>query len=108
MVVIRLTRVGKKNHPTFRVIVSDKRKDTLGIALEILGAYNPHTTPTTIDVDVERAKHWLSVGAQPSDTVHNLFVEKGILPGPKRKLVNVKPAATADVATEPKVEAPAA
>lgn len=83
MVVIRLARVGKKNHPTFRIIVSDKRKDTRGPYLELLGTYDPHRTPTHIDVNEERVKHWLSVGAKPSDTVHNLLVDKGLVAGSK-------------------------
>jgi small subunit ribosomal protein S16 len=90
MVAIRLTRMGKKNHATFRIIVSDKRKDTIGTALEILGTYDPHPTPSLIQINADRAKYWLSVGAQPSDTVYNLFVEKGLIDGPKKKLVPEK------------------
>ncbi|MBI5466928.1 MAG: 30S ribosomal protein S16, partial [Candidatus Kerfeldbacteria bacterium] len=58
MVVLRLHRVGKKNHPTFRVIVSDKRKDTHGTYLEQLGIYDPHQTPTRIDLNADRVKYW--------------------------------------------------
>lgn len=97
MVALRLTRVGKKNHATFRLVASDKQKDTVGAALEILGSYDPHQTPARIEFNVERVKHWLSVGAQPSDTVHNLLVEKGILTTPKRILVKV-PAKPAEAA----------
>lgn len=83
MVVIRLARFGKKNHATFRVIVSDKQKDTSGKYLELLGNYDPHQSPATLNLKEDRVKHWLSVGAQPSASVHNLLVDKGILPGPK-------------------------
>lgn len=112
MVAIRLSRVGKKNKATFRIIVSDKRQDTHGTALEILGSYNPHTSPATIELDVERAKYWLSVGAQPSDTVYNLFVEKGIITGQKRIVAKAKaaPAETTEAAaaeTAEKAEKPA-
>lgn len=100
MVVLRLSRVGKKSHPTFRIIASDKRKDTVGTYLELLGSYDPHATPTKIEVKADRVKHWLSVGAQPSDTVHNLLVEKGIITAPK-KVIAMAPKAEA-------VEAPAA
>lgn len=100
MVVIRLSRVGKKNHPTFRIIVSDKHKDTVGNYLELLGSYDPHATPTKIEINAERAKHWLSVGAQPSDSVHNLFVEKGIIASPKRVIAKAKAAETTEAPAE--------
>lgn len=90
MVSIRLSRQGKKSHATYRFIVSDKRKDTVGTYIELLGTYDPHATPTKIKLNADRVKYWLSVGAQPSDTVHNLLVEKGILSGSKRTLVKVK------------------
>ncbi len=90
MVVIRLARIGKKNHPTFRIIVSDRQKDTVGTYLEQLGTFDPHQTPATIIVKEDRVKHWLSVGAQPSDSVFNLLVEKGIVPGPKRVIAVAK------------------
>lgn len=110
MVVIRLARFGKKNHPTFRVIVSDKRKDTKGAYLEQVGTYNPHTQPATLEVKAERIQHWLSVGAQPSDTVHNLLVEKGLLKAPKRVIAKAKaePAAEPETAPAKTDAAPAA
>jgi small subunit ribosomal protein S16 len=113
MVVIRLSRVGKKNHPTFRIIASDKRKDTVGTYLELLGHYDPHATPTKIELNAERVKHWLSVGAQPSDSVHNLLVEKGIISAPKKVIAKApaKPAeatAAEPAATPAAPEAPAA
>lgn len=110
MVAIRLSRVGKKNHSTFRIVVSDKQKDTIGTALEILGSYDPHATPSVLDIDADRTKYWLSVGAQPSDTVHNLLVEKGLITGEKRKIVNVpaKPAAEAPAAAPSAEPAPTA
>jgi small subunit ribosomal protein S16 len=57
MVVLRLSRVGKKNHPTFRIVASDKRKDTVGTYLELLGSYDPHATPTRIELKADRIKH---------------------------------------------------
>ena len=110
MVVIRLSRVGKKNHPTFRIIVSDKQKDTVGSYLELLGSYDPHATPTRIELNAERTKYWLSVGAQPSDSVHNLLVEKGIITTPKRVVAKAKAVAATETSgeTAPVAEAPAA
>lgn len=115
MVVIRLSRVGKKNHPTFRIIVSDKRKDTVGTYLELLGSYDPHATPSKIEINAERAKHWLSVGAQPSDSVHNLLVDQGIISDTKRVVAKAKaapvtetPAAAPASEPAPSSDAPAA
>ena len=109
MVVIRLSRVGKKNHPTFRIIVSDKQKDTVGSYLELLGSYDPHVTPTRIELNAERVKYWLSVGAQPSDSVHNLLVEKGLIGAPKRVIAKAKAAEVTETpaATAPAAETPA-
>lgn len=90
MVVIRLSRVGKKSHPTFRIIASDKQKDTVGSYLELLGSYDPHATPTGIELKADRIKYWLSVGARPSDTVHNLLVEKGVIEGAKKVIAKAK------------------
>jgi len=86
MLTIRLTRVGKAKRPQYRFIVCEKARDPWGKALEILGTYNTLTNPATMDIDVERAKYWMSKGAQPSDTVNNLFVEHKIIEGEKRKL----------------------
>lgn len=111
MVVLRLSRLGKKNHATFRIIASDKRKDTVGTYLELLGTYDPHRTPTMIELKEDRVKYWLSVGAQPSDTVHNLLVEKGLITADKKKLVNIKkvePTAETPAAAAPTTDAPAA
>lgn len=117
MVAIRLSRIGKKNHPTFRIIVSDRQKDTVGTYLEQLGTFDPHQTPATIVLKEDRVKHWLSVGAQPSDSVFNLLVEKGVLPGPKRVIAVAKkeevsaeatPTPTAEtLPAETPIEAPA-
>lgn len=111
MVVIRLSRVGKKSHPTFRIIASDKQKDTLGTYLELLGSYNPHTTPTGIELKIDRIKYWLSVGAKPSDTVYNLLVEKGVIEGAKKvitKAKKVEAEAAAPTTPEPAAEVKAA
>lgn len=79
MLSIRLTRIGKKKQPSYRVIVVDKKKDPWGKYLENLGFYNPRTNPKTIDLKIERIKYWISKGAQPSATVNNLLVDAGVL-----------------------------
>lgn len=85
--MIRLTRVGKKKHPTYRVVVQQKQKAPSSNVLEILGHYDPHTNPATVEVKAERLSHWISKGAQLSDTMHNLMVSKGLVKGEKRRIV---------------------
>ena len=87
MICIRLQRIGKKKQPIYRVIVSDKHKDTQAKSLEILGNYNPVTQPKQIELKKDRIEYWLSVGAQPSPTVNNLLVKEGILKAKKQKSV---------------------
>ena len=80
---IRLTRVGAKKQPTYRVVVADGRSARDGRAIETLGHYNPRAEPVEFKVDEEKAKAWLAKGAQPSDTVVRLFRNAGILPAAK-------------------------
>ncbi len=68
-VKIRLKRMGKIRHAVYRVVVVDSRKKRDGRVIEEIGFYDPNTSPSTIDINSERARYWLSVGAQPSDTV---------------------------------------
>ena len=77
---IRLTRVGAKKQPAYRVVVADARAARDSRAIETLGHYNPRTEPIEFSVDEEKAKAWLAKGAQPSDTVVRLFKQAGILP----------------------------
>ncbi len=83
MLVIRLQRVGKKHQASFRIVLQDSRWKPQGKSLELLGFYNPHSKEKQIQA--ERVKHWLEKGAQPSATLHNMFVDLGIVPGPKVK-----------------------
>jgi small subunit ribosomal protein S16 len=80
---IRLTRVGAKKQPSYRVVVADSRSARDSRAIETLGHYNPRTEPIEFSVDEEKAKAWLAKGAQPSDTVVRLFKQAGILPSGK-------------------------
>ena len=87
MLAIRLTRVGKKKDASFRVVVIDsKRKVQAGSYLEMVGSYDPRSNKS--DLKADRIKHWISMGAQPSDTVHNLFVSNKIIDAKK---INVLP-----------------
>jgi small subunit ribosomal protein S16 len=80
---IRLTRVGATKQPTYRVVVADSRSARDSRSIETLGHYNPRTEPVTFTVDAEKAKAWMTKGAQPSDTVARLFRAAGIMPAEK-------------------------
>ena len=69
---VRLTRVGSKKNPIWRVVVSDQRSPRDGRFIETIGHYNPQTEPSTIVIDEERLQHWLARGAQPTNTVKQL------------------------------------
>ncbi len=77
---LRLTRVGGKKKPMWRVVVADQRSPRDGRVIETIGHYNPQTNPSTIVIDEERARSWLARGAQPSDTVRKLLRIQGIEP----------------------------
>ena len=77
MVRIRLRRQGAKKQPTYRVVVADQRTARDGRIVENIGFFNPRTEPETLQVDVERARYWLSVGAQPSQAVERLLKAAG-------------------------------
>ncbi len=73
MLVIRLTRIGARKKPRFRVVVIEKERARDGRPVESVGFYNPMTNPSTIDLQRERIDYWISKGAQPSDTVRGLL-----------------------------------
>ena len=77
-VKMRLTRVGSKKNPIYRVVVADSRSPRDGRFIEIIGRYNPQTDPSTIELDEDKVKDWLSKGAQPSDAVSKLIKVAGI------------------------------
>jgi small subunit ribosomal protein S16 len=81
---IRLTRVGATKQPTYRVVVTDSRNARDGRSIETIGHYNPRTEPIEVSIDADKAKKWLAVGAQPSDTVARLLRAQGILPAAKQ------------------------
>jgi len=89
MLVIRLTRKGKKNQPFFRIAVLDKRRSAKGgRSVEILGYVNPLTKKKSLKK--ERILYWIKNGAQPSDTVHNLLVSEKIIKGRKIHVSKIK------------------
>lgn len=104
MLKIRMQRIGRKNDPAFRVVVAEHtRSPKAGNFLERLGSYNPKTKERHLDAD--RIKHWLSVGAQASGTMHNMLISAGIIAGTK---INVLPRKTPIAKEAPVEEAKAA
>jgi small subunit ribosomal protein S16 len=75
---LRLTRIGGKKNPIWRVVVADQRSPRDGRIIETVGQYNAQTEPSTIKIDEDRVRHWLSQGAQPTDQVRKLLKIQGI------------------------------
>jgi len=76
---MRLTRIGSKKRPYYRIVVIDKRRARNGRFLEVLGQYNPIASPVHMEINSERAQYWLSKGAQPSETVQSILRKKEIV-----------------------------
>lgn len=107
MLMIRLQRTGRKHEPTFRVVLTDSKNSTKsGKYLEVLGSHDPRFPEKTI-LKGEEIKHWISKGAKPSDTLHNLLVSKKIIEGKKRNVLPKKSPIKKE-GEEVKAEAPAA
>ncbi len=79
MVKLRLTRIGKKKAPSYRVIVADERYPRDGRFIEEIGFYDPMTNPATVKIDADKATAWIAKGAQPTDTVKALLKKSGII-----------------------------
>lgn len=89
MLMMRLQRVGRKNNPSYRIVVVDKRTGPKSNkAVDLLGSYEPKQGSITINKD--KAKHWLAHGVQPSDTVYNMLVSQKIIEGKKRNALPKK------------------
>jgi small subunit ribosomal protein S16 len=108
---VRLTRVGSNKNPIWRVVVADQRSPRDGRFIETIGHYNPQTNPSTIVLDEERFRHWVSRGAQPTNTVKQLVKAhaKGLTGGSSTGSAGVSqeaPAAVAEEAAEAPADAP--
>jgi small subunit ribosomal protein S16 len=79
VLAIRLSRIGKKKHPFYRVIVTEKTRPRDGRFVEIVGTYDPLKKPAEIKLDAERIKYWLGCGAQPSETVRSFLRNQKIV-----------------------------
>ncbi len=105
MVRIRLRRMGKKKAPTYRIVVADARSPRDGKFIEIIGNYAPTRQPKILNIDGERARYWLSVGAQPSDTVAYLLKKAGVVESGDAEVASTGDVAAAPAATSPSVAA---
>lgn len=99
MVRIRLRRMGAKKKPFYRIVVADKQSPRDGRFIEVIGTYDPLTEPETVELQVDRATHWLSHGAQPSDAVARMLRRLNLLDD------NGKPVAVAPQPAEDSVVA---
>lgn len=104
MLVIRLQRVGKKNQPSYRIVLAESTAPVKGKFIEILGNYNPRLKTKAFEKD--RILHWLSKGAKASPTVHNLLVGEKIIEGSKVKAWTPKRKEGENIGTEAKIEKP--
>ncbi|HYM27744.1 MAG TPA: 30S ribosomal protein S16 [Steroidobacteraceae bacterium] len=84
MVKIRLMRVGMKGSPSYRVVIAEASSPRDGRIIESIGWYDPLTHPSTIKIDGDKARHWLSVGAQPTDSTRSLLMRAGIIERPAK------------------------
>ena len=96
MLRIRLRRTGARKKPQYRLVVAESTSPRDGRYIEIIGTYNPLTNPSTVKINTERAQHWLSVGATPSDRVHKILANEGLMEQPSF----VTAAKSADGATD--------
>jgi small subunit ribosomal protein S16 len=99
---IRLRRTGARKKPSYRIVVAEATAPRDGKYVEIIGTYDPLTDPATVKIDGDRAKHWMSVGAQPTERVVKLMAREGLVEAP------VYAPKTAPVAVEPAEAEPAA
>lgn len=83
-VKMRMTRMGAKKNPFYRIVVIEGRKARDGAYVDLIGTYDPLTNPPTIKIDAEKAKKWISCGVTPSDTVKDILVKEGVIT-PKTK-----------------------
>ena len=109
---VRLTRVGNKKNPVWRVVVADQRSPRDGRVIEMLGHYNPQTEPSTVVIDRERLDHWIERGAQPSNTIRRLMRTENTVAvapptAPAATSDSAEPAEAADPETAAEPEAPA-
>src|SRR3990167_11006127 len=103
MLVIRLKRVGKRNKAQFRIVLQEKTQAPRAKAIEFLGSFDPHQKDGLI-FKKDRVLYWISQGAQPSTTFHNMLVSQGVITGKKRRVVAARKKEEAKPAADAKSE----
>ena len=83
-VKMRLTRMGDKKSPFYRIVITDSRNARDGAYIDKVGHYNPIKQPAEVVIDRDKAKDWLAKGVQPTDTVRNILINEGVLPKPTK------------------------
>lgn len=83
-VKMRMTRIGGKKSPFYRIVIIEGRKARDGAYVDLIGTYDPLTNPPTAKIDAEKAKYWISCGVMPSDTVRDILVREGVLSKAKK------------------------
>jgi len=107
MLKMRLQRIGRKNNPSYRVIVTDSRNaPSRGRHVDFIGSYDPLLG--RVQIDAAKAKHWLSHGVQPSDTVYNFLISEKIIEGKKRNALSRKSPIIDEAKVKAEAEAKAA
>ncbi|OGO14433.1 MAG: 30S ribosomal protein S16 [Chloroflexi bacterium RBG_16_48_7] len=101
MLKLRLTRIGARGKPAYRIIAADSKAPRDGSFIEILGHYNPLTNPETFDINKEKVEKYIKSGAQPTETVERLLAKAGII---ERKVKVYKPKPKVETKAEPKAE----
>lgn len=104
MLTIRLSRIGKRKQPTYRIIVIEKHRDPWAKYLELLGNYNPRSKQLVVKID--RVKYWVSKGAELSASVNNLLIKTGNLEGGKKKVVKITAKRQEKITAQKKASAP--
>ncbi len=90
MIKLRLKRMGAKKRPSYRIVAAEGTSPRDGRFIETLGYYDPLTDPATVRIDEARARHFLGNGAQPTDTVRDIFIRQGLIADPKKRPVAVE------------------
>lgn len=101
-VKMRLTRLGDKRTPFYRIVVADSRKARDGEYVDLIGTYNPLTKPEEVKIDAQKAKKWIENGAEPTETVKALLVKNGIIEAKKKKTESKPKAAKKETAKKEK------
>lgn len=89
MLVIRLCRTGKAKQPQYRIVVQEHTQDPWAPPKEVVGHYNPRSTPKMVDLKKDRIEYWLGQGAKPSATVNNMLIDAGVVKGEKMRTISI-------------------